>query len=363
MDPTSPPPPRPLRPLARILLVLGACLLALGILAGVLGGLGPDGRAGGLLTRLSWAPLLGSVLAWILASLLAGPRLRAALPAAERERAPSSLRLGGLMIGVHALNLALPGPAGDLALIGLLARGGGLPPRSLIAATTWTRVWGLATIALGGLVLLPLAPRHGLLSAALVAVLGLLALGGAGLALLALAPGPLSRLSAASLGAWGGRLPGPIGGLLRAVDRGVAGLSRGLADVARAGPRLVVTTLAWSALIQVSLLTSLGLAAAALGQALAPLALALCHVTAELASVAVAVAPAGVGGFDGALAAALVGFADRSPWEAAALVLVVRLVQALALGTGTVAVAALAPGLLDAPVGTRPTPRTDNISG
>ena len=41
MDPARPPPPRPLRPLARILLVLGACLLALGILAGVLGGLVP----------------------------------------------------------------------------------------------------------------------------------------------------------------------------------------------------------------------------------------------------------------------------------------------------------------------------------
>lgn len=334
------------RPLLRVAGVLVLGLATLAGLATAADALWASGDEAGVWARLRWEPGALAVLLWWLASLLAGPRLVGLLPPDDRARAPSGWRLGSWMIGVHGLNLALPGPAGDLAFMGALVKGHGLSARGVVAATTFSRVGGLATIALLGLALLPFAPHDSLLARALLAALALLAAGGLLLGAGALRPDLLRRLSAGTVGTLARRLSGPPAALLAKVDAGVSGLADGLAGVAQGGAPALARTIAWSLAIQAALAGSLGCAALAVGAPLPAAGLPLTHVTAELASVAVAVAPAGLGGFDGALAAALVAFCGQEGADAARVVLCIRAVQLVALGGGTLALAGVAPGLL-----------------
>ena len=335
------------RPLLRVALVLGVGLLLVGCVAAVAAQLGGSDARASLAARIRPLPLAAGVIGWVVASVLAGPRFRDALPPEARSRAPSGVRLGVWMLGVHALNLALPGPAGDLAFIGVLSRGHEVRTRDLVAATTWSRVLGLATIAALGLLVLPLAPTDGLLASGLVGALVLLGVSGTILGALVLRPDLLGRLADATVGALAEVLPGPLGRLCGRVGGALHALAAGLSDVSAAGIPLVLRTVGWSVLIQLSLALSLLCAAAAVGIPLSPRSLATVHVTAELSAVAVAFAPAGLGGFDGVLGAALVSFADAGAMEAALVVLSLRLVQILALGAGAIGVAAIAPGLLD----------------
>ncbi len=345
MSAHQPPPPSRARALGRVLAVVGlglAVVVGLGLAAQSLWAEASDG---GLLQRLRLAPFALAVGAWWVASVLAGPRLVALLPPNQRAQAPAGWRLGLWMVGVHGLNLALPGPAGDLAFMGALVRVHGLPARSVVAATTFARVGGLATIGLLGLALLPFAPAEGSLGLVVRGAVACLAVGAVALGIGALRPGWLTWGSRVTVGWLAARAPRALAGPLGRIDAGVAGLAQGLAEVARGGLRAMAVTVGWSLLIQAALATSLLAAAAAVGEALPLAGLAMAHVAGELASVAVAVAPAGMGGFDGALAASLLSFGGLDGLGAALVVLSIRSVQLVALGGGTVGVAAAAPSL------------------
>ena len=345
MSAHQPPPPSRSRALGRVLAVVAlglAVVVGLGIAAQSLWAEASDG---GLLERLRLAPFALAVAAWWVASVLAGPRLVALLPPTQRAQAPAGWRLGLWMVGVHGLNLALPGPAGDLAFVGALVRVHGLPARSVVAATTFARVGGLATIGLLGLAMLPFAPSGGPLGLVLRGAVACLALGAVALGIGALRPGWLTWWSRGTVGWMAARAPGVLAGPLHRIDAGVAGLARGLAEMARGGPRAMAITVGWSLLIQAALATSLLAAAAAVGESLPLAGLPMAHVAGELASVAVAVAPAGMGGFDVALTASLLAFCGLGGLSSALVVLSIRSVQLVALGGGTVAVAAAAPAL------------------
>ena len=347
-----PPPPSRAQAAARVGAVVGlglAVLVGLGISAQALWAEASDG---GLLVRLQPVPFVAAVVAWWVASVLAGPRLVALLPPEQRAQAPAGWRLGLWMVGVHGLNLALPGPAGDLAFVGALVRVHGLPARSVVAATTFARVGGLATIGVLGLALLPGAPPGGPVGLVVRGAVACLAVGAVGLGVGALRPRWLTWISASTIGRLARHTPGGLGRALHQMDAGVAALAEGLATVARGGPRAMAITVGWSLLIQAALACSLFSAALAVGIPLPLDGLPMAHVAGELASVAVAVAPAGLGGFDGALAASLLAFCGLDGLNTALVVLSIRAVQLVALGAGTLAVAAAAPALFS-PSGSR----------
>lgn len=334
----------PRHPLARIALVLGlASFVVVGLGAGLLSVL-EQGANQGLFTRLEPLPVAGAVALWLVASVLAGPRFAGLLPPGDRAHAPSGWRLGAWMLAVHALNLALPGPAGDAAFIGAVARPGGPPLRAVVAAMTFSRVGGLATTAGLGLLILPLAPRETTLSWVILVGAGAAALGGALLGAFSLRPALLEALAARTVG----RLAGDqgIGRAFSAIERGVVGLARGLAEVAEGGLRALGRTILWSTAIQTCLLGALALACAAVRVDAGGTGLAAAHLTGELASVAVAIAPAGIGGFDAALVASLIAFCEVEPGPAGLVAIAVRLIQIVALAIGTAGVALLAPGVL-----------------
>ncbi len=252
------------------------------------------------------------------------------------------------MLAVHALNLALPGPAGDLAFIGVLVGRRGLRAGAVLGATAGARVAGLGALAALGLALLPFAPAGGPLAQGLLIGLFAMAAPGLALGLAALRPAPLRRAFAAAADRLV-RLPAPVG---PAAGKVLGGLIRALGALGEGlTPRAALGAAGWSLAIQALLALSLAAAARASGISLMGLPLALAHVTGELASVAVAVAPGGLGAFEAGLGAALVAFAGQPAAAAAAVVLAVRLTQVVALSVGALAVAARAPELLAAAPG------------
>lgn len=342
----------PSRPLVRIALVLGVGLAVVIGLAGAWATVVDKGEELGLFDRIAVLPLLGAVLLWLVASILAGPRFARLMPASERQLAPSGLRLGTWMVAVHALNLALPGPAGDIAFAGAVARPGGPPLRSVVATVSVSRVAGLSTTAGLGLCLLPWVPLDSSLAAVVASGMGLAALAGAGLGLLSLRPHLLVQLSTATAGRFAGH--SGAGRLFTTLHQGVCALADGLSAVGTGRAGALAEAVAWSLGIQACLCGALGLACSAVGVPIDALGLAAAHLVGELASVAVAIAPAGIGGFDAALIAALVGFTSVTAEAAALVAIALRLVQVLALAMGTAVVAVVAPTVLVAAQQTAP---------
>ncbi len=332
------------RPLLRIALVLGFGLATVLGLASAWTAVAEQGEQAGLFERIAAAPLLGAVGLWLLASVLAGPRFARLLPPAARRKAPSGLHLGTWMVAVHALNLALPGPAGDVAFAAAVSGRGRASLRTVVAAVSVSRVVGLATTAALGLALLPWLPVDSGLAAVVAGGTAIAALGGTALGVLGMRPDLLRRLADATLG----RLSGPAGAgaLASGVHRGIVGLAEGLSEVGASRMGALAEAAGWSLGIQVCLCGALALVCTAVGVPVAPLGLLASHLVGELASVAVAIAPAGIGGFDAALVAALVAFGPIPAQTAALVAIALRLVQVLALASGTTLVAVFAPAVL-----------------
>lgn len=333
------------RAAARVALVLGGAGLGLTLLAAGLArwpaitGAAPDFSAP------SFGPLLLGASAWLVAGALGGPRLRLLLSPADRARSPGPLALGFAMMGVHALNLALPGPAGDLALLAALRRRGvGLAEAA--GATLAGRALGLG--AIGGLTLiaLPWVGGGGAVGAGLK--LGLLpaALGACGIGAAALRPGLLLRAVEAPLRAVIPRVPGLLRVVLEKAAMGAAALRDRLAAGADPGDRAKLVAALISVLMQVFLGLSLACAAASTGPLPALLPLGLAHLAGELASVALAFAPAGLGALEGALGGGLHAFCGLGLGAAASVVLAMRAVQVLALALGAPLAAGALPELL-----------------
>ena len=332
------------RLLLRIALVLGFGLATVLGLAAAWDAVVQQGEQAGLFDRIALGPLLGAVGLWLLASLLAGPRFARLLPPDDRRLAPSGLHLGTWMVAVHALNLALPGPAGDVAFAAAVSRTGGAPLATVVAAVSVSRVVGLATTAVLGLAVLPWLPVDSGLAAVVAGGTAVAALGGAALGLLGVRPRVLRGVANATVGRLAGAKRG--GAVAGGIHRGVLGLADGLSKVGTGRTPALVEAMGWSLAIQGCLCGALALACAAVGMSADPLGLVAAHLVGELASVAVAVAPAGIGGFDAALVAALVAFGAIAGEAAALVAITLRLVQVLALASGTALVAVFAPAVL-----------------
>lgn len=321
------------------------------VLAPLLGGLAAAALAAAGLRALAGAPpaapgpIAAAVGLWLLAGVLGGRRLRLLLPPALAAQAPAAWRLGIATLGVHALNLALPGPAGDLALLAALRqRGVGAAP--LGAALLAGRALGLGAIGALALILLPMAPLDGPAAAALWAGVGPPSAGALVLGFAVLRPALLSRALLAPLralarrggpaGRLGARLTAPVGRVAEALEAaGPVGLPRQLAAF---GISALMQLLLWAAL------AALVSGAAAQPPALAALGLA--HAIGELVTVALAIAPAGLGALEAGLGGALHLLCGLSPAEAAAVVVQLRAVQLLSLAIGAPLAGAALPGLL-----------------
>ena len=325
--------------------------LGLRIAAPLLGGLGAAALAAAGLRALTGAPAVDPALIaaavglWLLAGVLGGPRLRLLLPAAVAAQAPSAWRLGLATLGVHALNLALPGPAGDLALLAAL-RQRGVEAAPLGAALLAGRALGLGAIGALALILLPMAPLEGPAAAALWAGVGPPAAGALALGLAVLRPALLTRALLAPLRALA-RREGAAGRLAARLTAPVGRVAGALEAAGPVGARRQLAAVGISALMQLLLWAALG--ALVRGAAARPpglAALGLAHAVGELVTVALAIAPAGLGALEAGLGGALHLLCGLSPAEAAAVVVQLRAVQLLSLAVGAPLAGAALPGLL-----------------
>lgn len=284
--------------------------------------------------------LLGlGVAAFAVATALAGPRFQAMVPLEDRHRLPSTFALGRLFLAANALNLVLPGPAGDVALASWLDRRHGLAVERGVAVSLHARLVGLAVtglLAVGCALTLPLPHA---VTPLLVAGVGLLGVLGSTAGLVAARPKGLLQV--------GERL-----GLRRwsAVHTRVVKVVEALEAVRASRPRAWLEAAAWSLLIQGFVFVALLASTGAVGIT-APLpSLLLTHATGGLAAIgAVALPAGGAGAYEVGFVAVLAGSSPLGAVEAGLVLMGMRLVQLLVIGLSSAVLLAGTPQLLREP--------------
>ena len=179
-------------PLRLALLLLFAALLGVG-LAGTafltaLEGVEATGRR---LSELHWPTLLAAWAAWACTVIPQGRRWSALL---SSEQAPGPWQLTGVLMGAHVLNLALPGPVGELGAAWYLRRRYGVPLALALVSSLMGRVLALLVFAAVTLLCWPFLSVPPDTARWLGPLALLLALGTLPLLPLLLAPRPLLQL-------------------------------------------------------------------------------------------------------------------------------------------------------------------------
>ena len=286
-----------------------------------------------LLVGADWLLLVLGIIAMSLGMVFVAIRWRCLLP--DREGIPPA-GLTGMVCSGLLLNYAVPGPAGELASAYLVKKRYQKPATVALAASLHARFIGLGTAGLmAGLVSvladLPIPPDH---NDKIQIAVALIAVGALGVALLSAFPAILIRISQATAGGLGQRLPGGLGRALSLLDKGVCRLAEGLGEVGRLGFWPDAQAAVWACLAHLFVFLGIVLACQAMGiePYLPGILLSYCAATAAV--VALIAFPGSQLGWDLLLVAFLKFTAGLSPVEAWAVVILVRIQQLLLLLVG-----------------------------
>lgn len=302
------------RAVRRVLLIVGIgtiVLLAAARLAAAW--LDPE-RAAGVELGFGWVAL--AAVGWTAALPFQALRWRALLPAPR----PPAGGTSWLVTGANLLNIALPGPTGEVAAAWVLHRRWGVPLATAVYTSLLARVLALVTLGLLALAGWP-AVMSGEAAAGWLQV-GALAVGagGAALGVLLVAPALVARAVEVVAGA----LPERPRAALRSRARWWSENARSLAPTT-AGPWLAAA--GWSAVA--SLVQGGATLAAFHGAGVSPAVIPLLytHLLASLASVAALVLPGGIGALESVYVAVLPEIGGVPVLAAALGVLAVRQAQ------------------------------------
>lgn len=304
------------RPVRRVLGVVVAGTLGVATIAAALAQLVGDADAG-VVVRPGWI-VAGGVL-WTLALPFQALRWRALVPGPPLPVGP----LSALVVGANLLNLALPGPTGELAAAWVAHRRWGVPLVVAVVTSVLARVLALSVLGVLVLGAWPLVAGEGSPS---WLRLGALTAGGGAAALAStwVWPGLVER----AIRALAALLPARIGERLSARGRW---WGESLGALGRLGPARWLAAAGWSAVST----GVLGLASLAAfhGAGLAPPAPALLftHLLASLAIVSALVLPGGLGAMEAVFAAVLPQLAPVGPVDAALGALAIRQSQLLSM--------------------------------
>ena len=283
--------------------------------------------------------LAAGVGAFSVGTALAGLRFRSLLPT-EGPKVPARV-LVQLFFAANALNIVLPGPAGDLALAAVLDRRHGLPVETGIAVGLHARLVGLLVTGLLAVGVALALPTSAVVGQAVT--LGVLALGVVGTlaAGVAFRPRPLARVSAAMAQQWSS---------WNKVHARVERVVWALEAVSAQGWRAMLAAAGWSLLIQGFMFCTLVATCAAAGMTVPLSGLLLTHAAAGVAAVGAVILPAGgAGGYELAFVTVLSASSPLSVAAASAVVVLVRMVQLSCIGLSSAVLLAMVPEMLVEP--------------
>ena len=322
------------RKTARPVLVRVAVVAAVGLLLAIAIGVG----AIRMLTNVDpWpllssvdVPLLGLALAFfILGNLFVGHRFLAMHP----ERTDASEKpweVGSLIFASSTFSLVLPGPVGEFAAVAAMKKRYGLEPAMALATAVHARLVGLAAAALVALVALPFVSVQTELGQILRMGALLLVCVGLGLGLMSSNPDWVRRFGVFLLrGA-------ERGGIIGRALSGVAVFSLALARVGQAPLKAGMKVLAWSLLIQGLQMMAIVFVALALSISPAWPGVVLAQGTGSLAILVGMLLPGGLGTYELAVIASMVGPGLLTGASAGVLVIGMRVVHLLGLSSAGV---------------------------
>ncbi len=302
-----------------------------------------------LLDRARLGPILASLLVMTSAMFLLGARWRSLIPGGEKLPlfGLSTLTTTGLL-----LNVALPGPAGELAVAVLVERRYGVPATAALAGALSGRFVGLASAG----VLAGLARLSGRLPvpeeySGLVEIASLLIFAASGfLAFVAAKPQILSTIATQSVG----RLRGPrrIGQWMHKAHDAAQAMARDLSAVAALPWTRWLQASGWSMAGHLCVITGIGLGAWGMGVSFSIPGLVFTYSAATAGIVALFLVPGGQLGWDAMFAAFLHVTAGVPKSDAVAVAVLVRVQQTLLLLIGAASFAAGGLGELKDPAGT-----------
>ncbi len=142
------------RPVVRLLISVGATLVGITVVGGViLALLEGSEKAGRRLGEIDVGWLALSLAIWSASAVLQALRWRALLPVARR---PPPGMLTWIVLGANALTLAVPGPVGEFASAWYLRHRYGVPMVTALAATLLGRALAILCFGIATLTLWPL---------------------------------------------------------------------------------------------------------------------------------------------------------------------------------------------------------------
>ena len=295
-------------------------------------------EAAGIAGEARWEVLALGVGSFLVATAMAGLRFRAMVPDHAQEQLPSGARLARLFVAANALNVVLPGPAGDLALAAALERRWGLQLETGVAAALHARFVGLlvtGVLAVVFALVLPLPAAVAPLVTTGVAGLGLLAMLGGSVAFRADWLRGLSGWTSTQLPPW------------RRLHPRVVRLCDALEAVVARGWRARLAAAGWSLLIQGWVFLAFLAAAASGGVVLEWVPALLTHATAGVAAVGAVLLPAGgAGGYELPFALVLGATSELSVPAVGLVLVLMRLVHLFSIGFSALVLLVEAPELL-----------------
>ena len=282
-------------------------------------------------------PLLGAVGIMTAAVVFLALRWRTLIPGGSELSLPP---MTGIVCAGMLMNIALPGPVGEVGASMLVKRRFGVPATLALAAGIHSRFLGLG--AAGALALaawalgdLPIPPEAEPLVAGVAIFMAVFAVA---LGVLSAWPSLLARLSGATAGALAG-LPGWLGRSFKGLDTVVQQTAAALGDVGRQSPLTWLKALSWSLCSHFSVTTGIWLGSYALGMDahLPGILFTYCAATASI--VALYALPAGMAGWDALFCAFFVSTTGVSLADALAMTALVSVQQLILLLLGALALA------------------------
>ncbi|MFT5584590.1 MAG: uncharacterized membrane protein YbhN (UPF0104 family) [Cognaticolwellia sp.] len=326
------------RVLRRGLLLAGLILASISLAALALSQsqLGADAVAD-LLERVRLGPILASLVVMTSAMFLLGARWRSLIPGGENLPilGLSTLTTTGLL-----LNVALPGPAGELAVAVLVERRYGVPATAALAGALSGRFVGLASAGL----LAAMARLSGELPvpaeySGLVEIASLLIFAASGfLAFVAAKPQILSAIATHSIGRLQG--PGRLGQWMCKAHDAAQAMARDLSSVAALPWTSWLKACGWSLAGHLCVIAGIGLGAWGMGVHFNPWGLVFTYSAATAGIVALFLVPGGQLGWDAMFAAFLHVTAGVPQADAVAVAVLVRVQQTALLLIGAASFAA-----------------------
>ena len=278
-------------------------------------------------------PLFAGTLLMFGGILFMGFRWQALLPRAEGV---SGFVLAAIVASGMLLNVALPGPVGEVAAAALVQRRYGIEAPLALAASLHGRFVGLATSALLAFLVwlfvpLPVAPESAPLvaGAAVVVAVGAIMLG-----VVAIRPGVLLFWSDISLAWVARRRWGRVSLLASRLERLVRQFVEALAQLGRNVGRAHLMAMFWCLCGVVSVVSGVWLASLALGVAGSPAGLLFSHCAVTAGAVVLFALPVGQVGWDAGFATLLYSTAALPLENALAITVLVRFQQLLIIIAG-----------------------------